>query len=93
VTFKRVLIDSAAAILSPPVTRYIVVQRKRLEPRSFALTETEKQGVRGYFSDTELDRFRIHVSDPLPIGELPLSGVLGSISQAWRSSLQSLSIT
>jgi hypothetical protein len=64
----------ATAILSPPVSRYILHQRNRLGPGCSALTDTAKVTVRGYFGETDLDRVRVVVADPLPIADPPLAG-------------------
>jgi hypothetical protein len=70
---RRLLSSFAAAILSPPVARYILDHRDRLAPASLPLTDAAKSGVQGYFSEADLDRVRVVIADPLPIADPPLA--------------------
>jgi len=73
---RRLLSNSATAVLSPLVRRYIIRQRDRLEPRSAVLTKSARSALQGFFSAAVLDRVRIVVSDPLPISKPPFSAVI-----------------
>jgi hypothetical protein len=71
--------EAASTLLSLPVDRYITVHRNRLAGSARELSQVERSGLWGYFESSELDRVRVMVADPLPIGEPPLAGVVRSL--------------
>jgi hypothetical protein len=70
------LLNIASLALSKPVQHYIHTQRDRLKSCSTSIPDLDKARLSLYFSDDDLRRARIVLSDPLPIPEPPLVGVI-----------------
>jgi hypothetical protein len=90
---RRLLTSFATAILSPPVTRYILNQRDRLTPGCCALTDLAKSEVRVYFNEADLNRVRVVVADPLPIADPPLAGFVRRVGFDFPSVALTAAIT
>lgn len=73
---QQTALNLMALALSKPVQHYIRAQRNRLLPRSAPLQDIDKAKLSSYFSERDLKRARIVISDPLPVPDPPLAGVI-----------------
>jgi hypothetical protein len=90
---KQIGLNLAALALSKPVQHYIRVQRDRLQLRSIPLSNIDKPVLSAYFSADDLKRTRIVISDPLPIPEAPLTGVIRHLGFNFPSVAATAAIT
>jgi hypothetical protein len=87
------LSQSAAAIISPPVSRYIANQQRKLQPIAVPLSVSARSEMAGYFNPADLDRVRIVVTDPLPINEPPFAGIIRRLGLDFPSVALTAAIT
>ncbi len=70
------LCNTAAWLLSMPVSCYIASQRDRLQGLARPLSSAEESGLAPYFAVIDLERIRIFVADPFQIPNPPFVTML-----------------
>jgi hypothetical protein len=87
------LSHAAAAIISPPISRYIANQQRKLQPIAVPLSVSARSEMAGYFNPADLNRVRIVVADPLPINEPPFAGIIRRLGLDFPSVALTAAIT